>query len=359
MKLKSLLVLIIAIIIGGAVYYFSEKSGNELVKTNSYLISNLSKQLNDVTKLTIYEAKMQPLAIINKTEDKWIVGNRDGYEADISLIRKTFNNLAEAKIVEAKTSNPENYIRLGVEDIDLENAQGIQLTIEGLNKPINIIAGNKGTVGNNTQYVRRVGEEQSWLINKNLDIKKDATHWLKKEILDIPPERIKIVQIDHGDGNVITIENEGTKEYEFVLKNTIPEGKTVSESEIYQVANALSSLQLRDVASLDNINENSVQAIVTKYVTYDGLTVTVNSFTIEDETYSKIKIEFSEDNVDVSQTETDSESDISMYSDSESAQELVNNLNPKLAPWAFILPTITKDALIKKLDNFTMEEEGT
>ena len=70
------------------------------------------------------------------------------------------NNLAEAKLVEAKTSNPENYTKLGVEDINHEKAQGILFSLDGLNEVNEIIIGNNGSSGKNTQYVRRKDQQQ-------------------------------------------------------------------------------------------------------------------------------------------------------------------------------------------------------
>lgn len=359
MKLKSLIYLIIAMILGGLLYYFGAKPETRLAESDSYLIPGLSDKLNDVTKLTIHEAGNNVLAVVSKAENKWIVEDRDGYEADFAMVRSLFTNLAEAKLIEAKTSNPDNYSRLGVEDIEQAKAQGAQFSIEGLGGPVNIIAGNDGTVGKNSQYIRRAGENQSWLINKKLNIKKDATHWLRKDILDIPPERVKSIQIQHTDESVITIENKGTEDYEFALLNELPEGKVISESEIYQVANALSSLQLVDVVSLENIEEEAVQSVITKFFTYDGLTLTAKSFSIEDQMYSVFDIEFNAENVDDSSADVDNETTPSVSSDQKAAQELVQKVAPKLKGWAFVLPTITKDSLIKKLENFYLDEDAS
>ena len=195
MKLKSLIVLIIAIAIGGVAYYFSASPKDGLISNNSYLIPDLSEKLNDVTKLTMHEAGNTLLAEVSKSENNWVVTNRDGYEADIEAVRATFNKLSEAKLIEKKTSNPENYSKLEVEDIASENAQGVQFSIEGLSESINIIVGKEGSSGKNSQYIRRAGEEQSWLINKKLNLNRDVTQWLRKDILDIPPERLKTCKL--------------------------------------------------------------------------------------------------------------------------------------------------------------------
>ena len=181
MKLKSLIYLIIAMILGGLLYYFGAKPETKLAESESYLIPGLSDKLNDVTKLSIHEAGNKLVAVVSKAENTWVVENRDGYEADYAMVRSLFTNLAEAKLIEAKTSNPDNYSRLGVEDIEEANAQGVQFSIEGLGDPVKIVAGNPGTVGKNSQYVRRVGEKQGWLINKKLKSKERCNPVAKKK----------------------------------------------------------------------------------------------------------------------------------------------------------------------------------
>ncbi len=358
MNIKSLFFLIIAIIIGGVAYYLSTNQKDGLIRANSYLVPGLSEKLNDVSKLTIHGAGNTLLAAISKSENDWVVENRDSYEADITIIRTVFNDIAEAKLIETKTSNPENYAKLGVEDITDANAQGVKFSIEGLGEPINIIAGKDGSTGKNSQYVRRAGEKQSWLINKKLNLNQDVTKWLRKDILDIPPERIKSVKIQHPDGSVVTIENKGTQEYEFTLINSLPEGKKISESEIYQVANALSSLQITDVASLDKINEEAAEPTITTFMTFDGLTITAKTFLHGEETYTMFDIGFNKNHVAENINQELDELDSAINSASITAQELVQKTAPRLMGWAFVLPTITQEALVKKLENFILEEDA-
>ncbi|MCZ6565598.1 MAG: DUF4340 domain-containing protein [Gammaproteobacteria bacterium] len=358
MKLKSLFILVLAIAIGGLIYYTNAKPREDLLGDNSFLLPGLAKVLNDVTKLTVTESGNTALTIISKSDNNWVVENRDGYEANMAAVRTVFNKLAEAKLIEAKTSNPENYSKLGVEDVKNSTAQGVEFSIEGLSEPINIIAGNDGSASKSTQYIRRAGEEQSWLINKKLNLNRDVTQWLRTDILDIAPERIKSIQIAHLDGSEISIENKGTEEYEFTLTNTLPEGKKVSESEIYQVANALSSMQLRDVASLERLHEDLVQPTITTFVTYDGLTITAKTFTEEQEAYSTIEIEFNADQVDSSRHVEAEQSDPAMKFDPKAAEELAQKTAPRLKDWAYVLPTITHNALVKKLEDFFLDEDA-
>ena len=329
-----------------AIYYFNSKPAQHVAGINSNLIPGLAENLNEVSGLTIYGAGEKVLTNLVKTEKNWVVKERDDYEADIKLIRNEFDSLKTAKIIEAKTANPDNYSKLGVEDLSTAEAQGIKFSIAGLADAVNIIVGNNGTGDKNTQYVRREGESQTWLIDKKLNLKRDSSQWLRKDIIDIPPERISKITIKHPQEELITIENKGESEYEFVLVNELPEGEKTSESEVYQVANALSSLQLEDVALLKNVFNENVTPVVTTFQTHDGLSISISTFESNEGTYSHFAIEF--DPNDVVKEDKLDDSDAALNSDPEAAKKLAETLTARIAQWAYVLPGISQDALVKK-----------
>ena len=360
MKLKSLFLLMFAVAIGAAAYFYSFNQNVSL--NNSFLVPNLTQNLNSINKFTVHEAQKKLLSSISRSEKGWVVDNRAAYPANLKAVRQVFTALAEAKLVEAKTSNSDNYTKLGVEDVDQQDAQGVLVSIDGLTSPVNIIFGNDGSSGKNTQYIRNQGEAQSWLINKKINFSRDTTDWLEKDLIDIPPERIKTIQIKHPDGTEININNTGNAAYEFDLDATASEGKKISDSEIYQVANALSSLQLRDVISYEILNKVEIEPIVSIFKTFDGLTITTTSYASNIEPYFTLEIQFNANDVDksvnVASEENKSSSDAALVSDPKAAEELANSAKSKLTGWAYLFPTITKNALTKKLDDFFIDKDA-
>ncbi len=352
----------IAIAIGAAVYFYASNQNQSSASANSLLIPDLSENLNNINKFTVKEVGDSLLTSVSKSEKGWIVDNRAGYKANVKEVRDVFTSLSEAKLVEAKTSNPDNYPRLGVEDIDTSDAQGVLVSIEGMPNPVEIIFGNDGSSGKNTQYVRNKGKEKSWLINKKINFARDTTDWLQKDLLDIPPERIKTIQINHPDGTEINISNTGNAAYEFELEATAPVGKKISDSEIYQVANALSSLQLRDVISYEVLNKEAIEPIVTTFKTFDGLTITTTSYASDIEPYFTLEVQFDAEEVDESvinaNTDGGSTSDAALVSDPKAAEEFAMNEKSKLTGWGYLFPTITKDALTKRLDDFFIDKDA-
>ena len=346
MSLRSLIILALVVIGGGVAYYFTAlESEKEVSVEDTQLIPDLAQNLGLVTKLAIHGAAHQLLAEVQKSEHGWIVGNRYDYEADIAVVREVFNDMAKARLIEKKTANPENYSKIGVEDISHADAQGVQFTITGLPEPVRVIAGKKGNL-QGTQFIRRVGDAQSWLLDRRLRLDREAAWWLRKDILDIPPEDIESIRIRHTDGNELAIVNVSRESFEFALDQPVPDGMQVSESELYQVANALSSLQLRDVVSLQSVKGEILPSTITTFRTYDGLRVDARTFSIGKKTYIRLSLELEPASAEGSQQV------------SSVRAGLVEALESKVARWAFELPTVTQDAMTKRLEDILLQQDA-
>ena len=69
-------------------------------------------------------------------DGSWAVAEKDGYPADVEKVRQTLISLAEARIVEPKTANPDFYDRLGVEGVEDEAAGGLAVMLTGADTPV-------------------------------------------------------------------------------------------------------------------------------------------------------------------------------------------------------------------------------
>ena len=96
--------------------------------------------------------------------------------------------IADARIVEEKTSNPDNYEKLDVDDPQ-QDGRGTKVFLSG-----NTSAGQGFSyiviLGKNPQssqrYVRIDGRATSYLIDRNPDPGSDTNDWLLRDILNIP-----------------------------------------------------------------------------------------------------------------------------------------------------------------------------
>ena len=76
------------------------------------LFSELREQINQLDKVTIDRPQTETdseQTVIVKNDTGWAVDTRGGYPADVGKVREVLLALADAQILEEKTSNPERY----------------------------------------------------------------------------------------------------------------------------------------------------------------------------------------------------------------------------------------------------------
>lgn len=289
MSARTLKILGVAVVVLFAAVFLLDRQRNGGTEADELLFPDLKEQLDAVTEVTVTDADSK--VTLAREGDRWVVPGKGGYGADTGALRDLLIAIAEARKIEQKTSNSEYYDRLGVLPPDEEDSTGILVETAGPGAAaIALILGD--SVQREYRYARIPDEAQSWLIDRNPDIPDDAAGWLVSEIVDIPSSRIQSVTITHGDGETIRLykENEDAANFEF---EAIPEGRELSYPSVgNSIASTIGGLELEDVhpAGQGEESEEATTA-TTAYTTFDGLRLTVNSTTANDETWITLEAE--------------------------------------------------------------------
>jgi hypothetical protein len=267
------LLLVLTLAVAVLVLLIPGKTGKESEFDQSPLLPGLQAQVNDLDRLQVSGAGGETIATLRRSEGAWRVEEAAGYRADWERLRKLLADLAQAEIVEPKTSNPEYYDRLGVEDVSLPDAGGRQIGFpEGSGLPA-VIVGNRAQ-GRSGQYVRLAGAAGSALIDRELDVPESASDWLEKDIVDIADSEVVEVDIAHPDGERIVARKASADDEDFSLQN-IPEGREIRSAwTVNSLANSLSALTLDSVAEESAVDWSD--AVRFGLVTADGLRVDVD-----------------------------------------------------------------------------------
>lgn len=246
------------------------------------LLPDLEAELNSIDHVAVVGAGRKPVATLTRTADGWTIAELDGYPADVVKIRKALVALADARILEDKTSNPDYYSRLGVDAVDADDARGLEISISTADHDFPaIIVGDLS--GKSDRFVRRADEERSYLIDHDPDLSTNAAQWADSEIIDVASARIQRVEITHADGERLVISKSGRDQTSFDVEN-VPEGRELQYATIANVTGgALRQLRLESAARLSEAPPSP--ATTSEFRTFDGLVVTVTGFPVEDETW--------------------------------------------------------------------------
>ena len=189
-----------------------------------------------------------------RDKEAWSLADRGGYPAKADAVRALLVKLAQAELVESKTSNKERYAQLELED---PAGQGRQVapacgSLDDKGAPIaEAIVGKKrfdafGASKGGT-YVRKPGDAQTWLSNADLDVSLAVRDWVQPGLLDLAAAKIAKVTIEMPGEEPLVIERDGTDANKHTLAS-IPDGKKLKEGAgIDGIVRAAGSIELEDV----------------------------------------------------------------------------------------------------------------
>jgi hypothetical protein len=271
-------------LVGLAVFANRSDTPQELDAGRLFL-PDLQAKLNDVDRVEVTGAGKAPVATLVRRNDGWVVTEKDGYPADLSKVRSVLLDLAEAHIVEQKTSNPEYYSRLGVEPVDDAKAAGLLLSLKkGDTSVAAVTIGNEA--GNGFRYVRRDGAPESYLVDKRIDAPREAAKWVVPDIVDVRGERVRQVTIERQGEDPLTLTKATREQQNFTVEN-VPKDRELQYPGVANVTgSALRELHLEDVAAAE---DGAAPAVTTTYRTFDGLVVAVKGFEKGDDRWIELE----------------------------------------------------------------------
>jgi hypothetical protein len=283
MNRKAFVILaVIALVLAGLAMWSQQGGDTTSIAGDSageLLVPGLADQVDAIAAIEISGAGGTRLARIERAGEDWVVAEQDGYPAARAKVTGLLIALAEARIVEEKTADPNFHSRLGVEAVDSATATGLEVALTGSDgTSFEIVLGD--AYGDGERYARLAASAQSVLIDRNPDVARDPADWVRPEIIAIPSSRVQRVEVNHADGESLVIHKDARELSDFTV-DSVPEGRELQYSGIANVTGSvLQSLEL-DAVSRAPEAPGEVLA-TTEFRTFDGLVVTVTATAAEE-----------------------------------------------------------------------------
>lgn len=297
MKAKTLGILAAITIAGIVVAIFvNQNPASQLPNSGELLFPELLSGVNDVNEVVV-ETKDQTVTLV-RGEDAWGIKEKAGYRADVEKVKQILIGLAELRILEPKTKNPELYDRLGLQDKEQEGSLSTTVTLKTPNNPkaALVIVGNQRPAKGNPRmsdiYVRKPGDSQTWLAIGNLPLEKMAGEWLDKEITALTTKRVHRVTVTHPGGGTLLVSKDKPEDLDFQV-DSIPAGfKVASQFNVNNVAGTLVQLSSEDVKKEEDVNFQDHAGVSAVLETFDGLRLHVQTAKEENKIFGKFSAEF-------------------------------------------------------------------
>jgi len=335
--------LLVTIVVAVLVLLVPGKTAKESAFQKPPLLPGLATLVNDIDYVQLTGAGGKIIATLNRHDGKWLVAESSDYRADWTVLRQLLSDLAAAEVIEGKTSNPEFYTRLGVEDVDGPDAAGILIGFAEETGLPSLIVGNEaqGRVG---QYVRLSGSDQSALIGRVLSVPGDMQQWLVREIIDIQEGELVEISVTHPDGEQVLLQKVSADDADFQLQK-IPKGREVKSNwTVNSIGGGLASLQLDAVVPASTIDWSDAMKV--SFLTADGLQVSAQLATVEDQHWIGLSAGAYPEAGSGEPTDAGMEAD--------AMPELtarVKQINERVSGWAYAIPQYKAEVLTKRMDD--------
>jgi hypothetical protein len=328
----------------------------------------LRDHVNDVDKIVVTGAESKPVVTLTRGANGWSIAEKNGFAADTGKLREFLLKLADAKLVEQKTSSKDKYAALGVEDVADKDAKSVEIELGGLQKPVKVIIGNANQHGGT--FVRRDGEAESWLASGSLGVDKKTENWLRKDLTDIAATRIASVEITRPDGKSVRLAKAAEGDANFKLAD-VPKGREAgSDYAINGPASTLGGLKFDDAMPAKDAPP-AEKPLKARFATFDGLVVDVTAWEKDGKDYAQFSASEDEKtasaHVEAEQTKAKSEdatkpADAKTEAPADPAKDRetklaaikkeADDLNARFKDWTFVLPAYKYAAFNKAPDEF-------
>jgi uncharacterized protein DUF4340 len=281
MQKRSFLVLAAATIILVAAAAYVLVTGDRAVTPMpqaQLVFPKLASQLGDLAWMRISRGNAK--TDFNLIAGRWTVVEKGNYPAAPGKVRRLLLGLAGLTLIEPKTARPELFARLDLDDpsngkstlVGLQDRTGKMVAelIIGKMRHDRLGGGNDGV------YVRKPGEDRTWLARGSLDLPRDLVDWLDRRIVDIPAARIASVTLTAPDGGVLALRRDpGGK---FAVADPPEDKKFKDAAALAAPAGVLTGLELDDVKPATELRPPSSGVTTAEFATSDGLSLTLRLF---------------------------------------------------------------------------------
>jgi hypothetical protein len=284
MSRQRFLSLIVAAVLAiSAALYLSAQRNVRQDSHGSALLPSLRAELNTVTALSVRRGGATPGVTLQAQGDRWTVAQRGDYPADVSKLRKLLLSLSDAKIIEEKTSNPANFPIIGVDDPSLPGATGAEISVTAKDGKHAVIVGKTGGDGN---FVRRAGENTSYLVEPVISFESEPRYWIDPHLIDVAAAGILSIDFKPASGPGYTV-HRPSGGGNFVLDSVPPGRKAADSAALAPSQTTYSGLTADDVLPVGNVDFN--QATLVTVTLADGNVITITGATSGDKRWVQLK----------------------------------------------------------------------
>ncbi len=317
--------------------------------TTHRLYPGLIDRINDARRI---EIRAQDGAVtIAHDGERWVVASRDNFPARFERVKEALVQLTELDVLETKTSMPEKYGQIGVDEVENAGSTARRVAVYGDGGPplLELLVGKERPATGLTppsHYVRKAGEQGALLVQGALGFSAKTNDWLDNAIVDVAADRVRRITVNPREGAPVVI-TKASREAQFFDLDHVPKGSAPrSKALVSSLGGLLLGVAFDDVAKA-SIVEGLVPRTIVEVQTFDGLVTTLEEYDVKEKVYVKFGIAYNPDLV-VAAPAADTTRDVAAEAKA---------LAAKVADWVYVLPEYKVRLIDRKLEDLIQPVE--
>lgn len=310
---------------------------------------NLPARIDGVARIEIERAG-EKFELARDAAGNWTMPAKGGYSADFQQIRRLALEMANMRILEARTASKALHAEIDL-DGSGKDQKAVRVALFGAQTELfaDVLVGRtrfgrQGNAGDGT-FVRRAEEDQVWFVQGRVGVEREPAKWLEKRIVDVARERVAKAVVVTADGERLEVSRAKPDQQDFDLAAIPADKKIKSAFDVNLVASAVEALDLEDVRKADGLTFGAGTA---EFTTFDGLAV---------------RVEFAKDGADIwarfaarhAPPAAPVEGEKLKKPDEVAAE--ATQVDKRVHGWAYRLPTYKAEQMTKKIADL-VEEKG-
>lgn len=338
-----------AVVVAAAVAVTSQTGTTSLTPGTEPAFPKLAGNVNDVAKIELQTPK--ETFSISRDGETWGLDQKDGYKVEFDKVKAAIVGLSNFKLVEEKTSDPDRYARLDLQNPDKPDAKSTHIVLKDekgnvlANTVVGKVNGNLFGSGGAGTYIRRGDDKTTWLARGQVALGDNPNMWMERHIVNYGQEKVKEVTVEHPDGAKVHIYKEKPEDQNFVLTD-IPEGRKIkSEGEANPLGGVMWRMMFDDV-KLASKQDWPDKTWVDRYTIWDGVTVRIEVAKIGEDYWGRFSAKVADDVADDKR---------------EAAQKIADEINERTKGWTYMLTAGDAEKLTAKIDFYLADpkKEGS
>ena len=394
---RSILVLAAVTAIAVGAVLSVDRGPGTVAGSGELVFPALLDRVNDVARVRV--TGNEGAFTLARDGEAWVVEEKERYPAAADRMHNLILGAAGLRRVEPKTSNPERYPQLRLEDPAGEDAQSARFVLEDASgaELARWVLGDrrpsKSDPGRTELYVRTGDDPQAWLVEGSLPGGRTIIDWVDRIVVRIDRERLRAVEVVHADGAVVAVGRSRPTDLDFTLQGGVPEGREIdAQYRINDIGRVLEELRFEDVAPASELDFSGAVDKRLEITTFDGLRIRMETVMRDGEAFARLSAEadetLAEADAKASGTaesgggtggEADAEAEGTAGAKTggeagaepedaaggflrtfEEVRAEAGTLNARWTGWAYELPSFKRDYIARRIDELTrpLEDAG-